>query len=50
MPDEVVSDNGPQFSSHEFEKSKQEYGFKHITSSPHGQWSRAMVNVRKLSE
>ncbi len=30
----VRSDNGPQFSSHEFTKCSQMYGFKHIMSSP----------------
>ncbi|XP_077508511.1 uncharacterized protein LOC144119833 [Amblyomma americanum] len=30
----VVSDNGTQFSSSDFAKFAQEYGFKHVTSSP----------------
>ena len=32
---QVFSDNGPQFSAAEFADFAQEYGFTHITSSPH---------------
>ena len=32
---EVLSDNGPQFSSVEFSNFAQSWGFKHTTSSPH---------------
>lgn len=34
IPEKLESDNGPQFSSHEFRKFSQEWGFEHITSSP----------------
>ena len=34
-PDEVVSDNGPQFSCREFKDFAREFDFTHITSSPH---------------
>ena len=35
VADEVVSDNGPQFSSEELKKLACELAFTHITSSPH---------------
>ena len=35
IPQTVVSDNGPQFSSQEFAKFASSYGFTHITTSPH---------------
>ena len=35
IPDKLISDNGPQFSSHEFNQFAQQYGFQHVTSSPH---------------
>ena len=34
IPDEIVSDNGPQFSSQEFKKLKDLYEFDNVTSSP----------------
>lgn len=35
VPETVISDNGPQYSSHEFAVFASKYGFKHTTSSPH---------------
>ena len=35
IPDKLISDNGPQFSSDEFNQFTQQYGFQHVTSSPH---------------
>ena len=34
IPDVVFSDNGPQYSSQEFERFSQLWGFQHQTSSP----------------
>ncbi|XP_021340038.1 uncharacterized protein K02A2.6-like [Mizuhopecten yessoensis] len=35
IPEEVRSDNGPQYSSKEFRKFAEDWGFDHKTSSPH---------------
>ena len=35
IPDTVVSDNGPQFSSQEFHEFPLTWEFNHVTSSPH---------------
>ena len=35
VPQVVRSDNGPHYDSHSFSKFSQQYGFKHVTSSPH---------------
>ena len=35
IPDVLVSDNGPQYVSEEFQAFAQEWEFRHVTSSPH---------------
>lgn len=43
VPDVVVSDNGPQFSSQEFTDFAQAWNFQHKTSSPHHPTSNGMA-------
>ena len=35
IPDKLIMDNGPQFSSITFKQFSQDYGFQHHTASPH---------------
>lgn len=53
IPDEVISDNGPQYASEYYASFAKEYGFKHITSSPYhpqgnGEAERAVQTVKNL--
>uniref|UniRef100_A0A3P9IKJ4 Gypsy retrotransposon integrase-like protein 1 n=1 Tax=Oryzias latipes TaxID=8090 RepID=A0A3P9IKJ4_ORYLA len=53
IPDEVRTDNGPQFSSEHFRKFVRCWNFKHVTSSPHfpqsnGEAERAVRTVKNL--
>ena len=53
IPEKVVSDNGPQFSSAEFKNFAKSYGFEHNTSSPryapaNGEAERAVRTVKNL--
>ncbi|XP_062570398.1 uncharacterized protein K02A2.6-like [Saccostrea cucullata] len=53
LPDKVLTDNGPQFSSKEFRDFSKEYGFVQVTSSPHfpqanGQAERTVRTVKNL--
>ena len=35
VPEEIVCDNGPQFSSEQFRKFSQDYVLRHFTTSPY---------------
>ena len=53
IPETVISDNGPQFFSEEFQHFADEYNFSHTTSSPHfpqskGQAERGVKTVKKI--
>ena len=55
IPDQVISDNGPQYASLEFKEFTKVYKFKHITSSPrypkgNGMAERAVQTVKRLLE
>ena len=53
IPVKVLSDNDPQYSSVEFDEFATEYGFKHVTTSPHypqanGEVERMVQTIKKL--
>ena len=53
IPEILRSDNGPQFTSHEFREFAKSYGFSSVTSSPlyprsNGQAERTVQTLRKL--
>ena len=53
IPEVIISDNGSEFSGHEFPEFAREYGFNHITSSPryphsNGLAERAVQTAKNL--
>ena len=53
IPERLISDNGPQYSSEEFRVFSARYGFDHVTSSPlyprsNGYIERTVQTVKKL--
>ena len=53
IPENFLSDNGPQFSSTKFGKFAEDYGFAHITTSPrypqaNGEIERSVQTVKNL--
>ena len=53
IPDTVISDNGPQFSSADFKRFAETWEFEHVTSSPrfpqsNGQAESCVKTVKKL--
>ena len=53
IPDKLVSNNGPQFSSAEFTKFAKDWGFQHSTSSPrypqsNGKVENSVKTVKRL--
>ena len=34
IPEQLISDNGPQYDSEDFRRFAKDYGFQHLTSSP----------------
>jgi transposase InsO family protein len=42
-PEEIHSDNGPQFTSQQFREFAKEWDFKHVTGSPHHHQSNGLA-------
>ena len=53
IPDQIISDNGPQFASSEFATFAKQWGFEHVTSSPrypqsNGKAKNAVKTIKML--
>lgn len=53
IPEIIISDNGPQFVATAFSKFAEEWGFTHLTTSPHypqsnGEVQRAVQTAKDL--
>ena len=46
IPEEIISDNGSQFSAKEYQDFAARYGFKITTSSPHYPRGHGFINTR----
>jgi transposase InsO family protein len=45
IPEEFMSDNGPEFANHEFRNFAKEYNFRHVTSSPRYPQSNGVAEI-----
>ena len=43
IPKELITDNGPEFTSHQIKKFSKSWNFKHQTVSPHDHQSNGLV-------
>ena len=53
IPEEIITDNEPQFAAAKFKQFADKYGFRHKTSSPHypqanGEAERAVKTIKQL--
>ncbi len=49
IPERGVSDNGPQYSSSEFQDFAKKYEFEHVSLDTHNQMGRRKARLRQQS-